>query len=155
MDTGEDGKKRIAIVSKDKCKPKKCNLECKKICPINMAEKKCIEVSKTAELCIIHESLCIGCNQCVRKCPFQAIKIINLPKDLSKEVTHRYGANAFKLHRLPTPRAGEVLGLVGTNGIGKSSALKILAGKMKPNLGRFENEPEWDEIIKYFRGSEI
>jgi ATP-binding cassette subfamily E protein 1 len=36
------------------------------------------------------------------------------------------------------PRPGQVLGLVGTNGIGKSTALKILAGKMKPNLGRFE-----------------
>lgn len=35
------------------------------------------------------------------------------------------------------PRPGEVLGLVGTNGIGKSTALKILAGKVKPNLGRF------------------
>ena len=33
---------------------------------------------------------------------------------------------------------GEVLGLVGTNGIGKSTALKILAGKLKPNLGRFK-----------------
>lgn len=40
-------------------------------------------------------------------------------------------------HRLPTPRPGEVLGLVGTNGIGKSTALKVLAGKLKPNLGRF------------------
>jgi translation initiation factor RLI1 len=29
----------------------------------------------------------------------------------------------------------QVLGLVGTNGIGKSTALKILAGKLKPNLG--------------------
>jgi translation initiation factor RLI1 len=35
---------------------------------------------------------------------------------------------------------GEVLGLVGTNGIGKSTALKILAGKLKPNLGRFKVE---------------
>ena len=35
------------------------------------------------------------------------------------------------------PRAGQVLGLVGTNGIGKSTALKILAGKLKPNLGSF------------------
>lgn len=40
--------------------------------------------------------------------------------------------------RLPIPRPGEVLGLVGTNGIGKSTALKILAGKQKPNLGRFD-----------------
>jgi len=25
--------------------------------------------------------------------------IINLPKNLERETTHRYGANAFKLHR--------------------------------------------------------
>lgn len=25
--------------------------------------------------------------------------IINLPKDLAKETTHRYGPNSFKLHR--------------------------------------------------------
>ncbi len=36
------------------------------------------------------------------------------------------------------PRPGQVLGLVGTNGIGKSTALKVLAGKLKPNLGRFD-----------------
>ena len=39
--------------------------------------------------------------------------------------------------RLLVPRPGQVLGLVGTNGIGKSTALKVLAGKLKPNLGRF------------------
>lgn len=44
----------------------------------------------------------------------------------------------FVLVRLPIPRPGEVLGLVGTNGIGKSTALKILAGKQKPNLGRYD-----------------
>ena len=73
-----------------------------------------------------------------QKCPFEAIAIINLPSNLEKDTTHRYSANSFKLHRLPTPRPGEVLGLVGTNGIGKSTALKILAGKQKPNLGRFK-----------------
>src|ERR1700692_995139 len=72
------------------------------------------------------------------RCPFEAIAIINLPTNLESQVTHRYTANAFKLHRLPTPRPGQVLGLVGTNGIGKSTALKILAGKQKPNLGRYD-----------------
>lgn len=78
--------------------------------------------------------------QCLhfQKCPFDAITIINLPSNLERETTHRYSANSFKLHRLPIPRPGEVLGLVGTNGIGKSTALKILAGKMKPNLGQYE-----------------
>ena len=33
--------------------------------------------------------------------------------------------------------------------------MKILAGKQKPNLGRFDDPPEWQEIIKYFRGSEL
>jgi len=53
------------------------------------------------------------------------------------------------------PRPGQVLGLVGTNGIGKSTALKILAGKDKPNLGNYENPPDWQEILAYFRGSEL
>ena len=50
---------------------------------------------------------------------------------------------------------GEVLGLVGQNGIGKSTALKILASKQKPNLGRFSDSPDWTEILTYFRGSEL
>ena len=70
-------------------------------------------------------------------------------------MTHRYGANSFKLHRLPTPRPGEVLGLVGTNGIGKSTALKILAGTLQPNLGKYEAAPAWKDILKFFRGSEL
>lgn len=91
----------------------------------------------------------------------------------------------FVFFRLPIPRPGEVLGLVGTNGIGKSTALKILAGKQKPNLGRFDVSfltqsrsdpssyvywyciwdhvcvfffkapPDWQEILAYFRGSEL
>ena len=35
----------------------------------------------------------------MQKCPFDAIMIINLPKNLEKECTHRYGSNTFKLHR--------------------------------------------------------
>ena len=76
--------------------------------------------------------------------------IINLPKNLERECTHRYGPNSFKLHRLPVPRPGQVLGLVGTNGIGKSTALKVLGGKLKPNLGRFENPPDWQEVNNSF-----
>lgn len=81
--------------------------------------------------------------------------IINVPSNLEKCTTHRYSKNSFKLHRLPIPRPGEVLGLVGQNGIGKSTALKVLAGKLKPNLGRFTNPPDWTEILAYFRGSEL
>ena len=146
---------RIAIVNADKCKPKKCRQECKRSCPVVKTGKLCIEVTPTSKIAFISEVLCIGCGICVKKCPFDAITIINLPTNLESNTTHRYSANSFKLHRLPTPRPGQVLGLVGTNGIGKSTALKILAGKQKPNLGKFDNPPEWQEIIRYFRGSEL
>lgn len=146
---------RIAIVEKDRCKPKNCGLACKRSCPVNRQGKQCILVETTSTISSISEILCIGCGICVKKCPYDAIKIINLPANLANETTHRYSMNSFKLHRLPTPRCGEVLGLVGTNGIGKSTALKILAGKLKPNLGRFDVPPDWPSVLAHFRGSEL
>ncbi|KAJ3560954.1 hypothetical protein NP233_g10502 [Leucocoprinus birnbaumii] len=112
--------------------------------------KLCIEVKPTDKIAFYFRILVYWL-----RCPFEAIAIINLPTNLESQVTHRYTANSFKLHRLPTPRPGQVLGLVGTNGIGKSTALKILAGKLKPNLGRYDDPPDWEEILKYFRGSEL
>ncbi|KAF0987974.1 hypothetical protein HZS_4625, partial [Henneguya salminicola] len=146
---------RIAIVNGERCKPKKCHLECKRNCPVVRQGKLCIEVENSSKIAFISEPLCIGCGICVKKCPLEAIKIVNLPSSLEKDTTHRYGPNSFKLHRLPTPRRGKVLGLVGTNGIGKSTALKILSGKIKLNLGRYVNPPDWQEILTFFRGSEL
>lgn len=129
---------RLAVVDPNRCNPNKCASECKKACPVNKSGKQCIEIKQKA---IIAENLCIGCCLCQKKCPLNAISIINLPTSLNKDVSHRFGVNGFKLHRLPVPKQGKVVGLVGTNGIGKSTALQILSGKIKPNLGELNNQP--------------
>jgi len=104
---------------------------------------------------IIVEPLCTGCGICIKKCPFKAISIVNLPDELEKDCSHRFGQNTFKLYRLPTPPPGTVLGLLGQNGIGKTTTLKILSGEAKLNLGNYEEPPNWDEIIQYYRGSTL
>lgn len=151
----EETSLRIAIINPDKCKPKNCALECKKKCPINIGGKMCIEVTKESKMTQISESLCIGCGICVKQYPFNAISIINLPKEFEKQIpVHHYGPNQFKLFGLPTPRPNQVLGLVGSNGVGKSSALKILSGQ-KPNLSKYNDPPTWEEILYHFRGTEL
>jgi len=112
-----------------------------------------IKIEPGNEKPTIFESLCTGCGICIRKCPFKAISIVNLPSEVEGECSHAFGKNMFKLFRLPTPRPGFVTGLIGKNGIGKTTALKILSGVLKPNLGRFEDPPEWPEIIRFYRGS--
>jgi ATP-binding cassette subfamily E protein 1 len=104
---------------------------------------------------VISEVLCVGCGICIKKCPYKAISIVNVPDELQKDCSHRFGPNTFKLFRIPVPSSSSVLGLVGKNGIGKSTALKILSGDIKPNLGEFSNPPDWLEIIRYFRGSTL
>jgi ATP-binding cassette subfamily E protein 1 len=130
---------RIAIIDKKRCKPKKCNQECKSACPINARGIRCVEVTKTSKSSIISEDLCVGCGMCVKKCPFDAIKIINLPieKDTSM---HQYGQNSFRLYNLPIPMKNKIIGLVGKNGIGKSTIVNILSGNIIPNFGDISDE---------------
>ena len=146
---------RLAVIDSDKCKPKRCNKECRSVCPISRAGKMCVQVKESG--CQITEALCIGCGMCIKKCPFHAISIVNLPRALDSLTSHRFSLNGFKLHGLPYPRPHQVLGLLGENGTGKSTALKILADKIKPNLGILNEsqQPDWSVIIKKFRGSEL
>ena len=147
---------RIAIVERTKCNKKKCALECIKFCPVNRtADEPCVDLDEKTGKAKIIELLCTGCGICIRKCPRTAIQIINLPDELETDLVHRYGRNGFKLYRLPKPKPGHVLGLIGQNGAGKSTSLKILSGQLKPNLGNWEEPPEWDDIIDNFKGSEL
>ncbi|HXY56318.1 MAG TPA: ribosome biogenesis/translation initiation ATPase RLI [Nitrososphaerales archaeon] len=145
---------RIAVVEKDLCQSKKCGLECIKECPVNINGQECIVLDEK-KVSLISEELCIGCGICVKVCPFDAIDILNLSEELKSDKIHQYGVNSFRLFRIPTVRRGQVVGLVGRNGIGKSTALKILAGQLVPNLGDYDREPSWDRFLKYLSGREM
>lgn len=149
-------RKRIAVIDREKCHPNECgNYLFAKLCPVNRAGADCIypgdDPGKKAR---IDEVLCTGCGICPNRCPFGAITIINLPEQLTKPPIHRYGENTFELFSLPTPLFGKVVGMVGRNGIGKSTALKILSNQIKPNLGKWDTPPEFKEVIQYFKGTE-
>jgi ATP-binding cassette, sub-family E, member 1 len=148
-------RKRLAVIDKNKCHPEECgNYLCAKLCPVNRTGADCIYPGDIDNKARIDEVLCTGCGICPTRCPFGAIQIINLPTHLNKEPVHRYGENMFELYSLPTPLFGKVTGIVGKNGIGKSTALKIMSNIIKPNLGNWKSPPDFKEVIKYFRGSE-
>jgi ATP-binding cassette subfamily E protein 1 len=144
---------RVAVVDADRCRPKHCSALCQRFCPLVRSRVEAIRFE--SERPVIIESLCTGCGICVKKCPFSAISIVNLPDELEKDVSHRFGENTFKLFRLPTPSPGLVLGLLGQNGIGKTTTLNILSGDFRLNLGNYKGPPGWSEIIHHFRGSTL
>ncbi|RLE52545.1 MAG: ribosome biogenesis/translation initiation ATPase RLI [Candidatus Methanomethylicota archaeon] len=146
---------RVAVVDREFCKPNECLKECVRFCPLVRSGKEAIKFDEEANRPLISEDICTGCGICVKKCPFEALTIVNLPDELEERCVHRYGANMFKLYGLPIPKKGLVVGLIGPNGVGKSTALRILAGEIKPNLGDYEDPPSWSEIIRFFRGSEL
>jgi len=147
---------RVAVLDKELCQPKKCGLECIKYCPVNKSGADCIVLNEETNKAVIDEDICNGCGICVKVCPFEAITIVNLATELATDKIHQYGQNSFRLYKLPTPKKGEVIGLLGRNGMGKSTVIiNILSGNLKPNLGKFDEPPEWDEILKFYSGTEL
>lgn len=145
---------RIAVIDYDKCNPDKCgHFLCERVCPVNRMGGEAIIIDEDNYRPVIQEASCTGCGICVHKCPFGAITIVNLPEELEEGCVHRYGINAFVLYRLPVVKDGMVVGILGPNGTGKTTAVKILSGQMIPNL--CEDNEGWDAVIKAFRGNEL
>lgn len=139
---------RVAVLKEDNCQPKKCNDECQVFCPPVRNGQECIIMDENTGKPHISESLCIGCGICINKCPHDALIIENLPSELETDMIHRYSMNGFRLFRLPTPSKESVVGILGPNGMGKSTAISALSGRMIPNLGDWLNqEAQWDEVI--------
>jgi ATP-binding cassette subfamily E protein 1 len=157
----------IAVVDLDRCQPDRCNYECANFCPPNRTGEECIVTREERydddrydggpNQISISEELCLGetCGICVEKCPFDAIEIINLPQELDDSPVHRYGENSFALYGLPAPQDGKVTGILGPNGIGKTTAVRILADEITPNLGEWDGPAGWESVMEEYRGTEL
>ncbi len=147
---------RVAVLKEDSCQPKKCNDECYAFCPPVRNGQECIILDDHSGKPMISESLCIGCGICVNKCPHDALIIENLPSELEQDMIHRYSMNGFRLFRLPTPSKESVVGILGPNGMGKSTAINALSGRIVPNLGDWmDKECNWDGIIETLPRGEL
>ena len=144
---------RVATLDKEHCKPDDCGIPCYRFCPEVLNRRYAVKFVEGQKKPIIDEDLCTGCGICIKKCPFDAISIVKLPQELEGECIHSFGVNEFKLFRLPVPRPGIVTGLIGRNGTGKSTALRILAGELTPNFGTPETTNNWGQVITRYRGT--
>ncbi|MGB9728435.1 MAG: ribosome biogenesis/translation initiation ATPase RLI [Thermoprotei archaeon] len=146
---------RIAVVDRDRCRPKDCHQECIRFCPIVRAGREIVYIDKSSGKAVIDEDGCIGCGICVNKCPFNAIDIVNLVDEPKTQLIHIYGKNMFRLYGLPIPQRNKIVGILGVNGAGKTTALNILSNKLRPNLGILDREVSVDEVIRAFKGTEL
>ena len=130
--------------------------ECHAFCPPVRNGVECIILDEKSGKPHISEPLCIGCGICINKCPHDALIITQLPSELEEDKIHRYSMNGFRLFRLPTPSKDQVVGILGPNGMGKSTAMNILSGQLIPNLGDWEAEEcWWEDVIESLPRGEL
>ena len=144
---------RVAVLLEERCKPNS-NAFAYLQKYAAMCERDCIQVEDNK--CKILETACPVCLTRAKHCPDNAVKIINLPEELDHDMTHCYGENGFRLFRLPSPREEQIVGILGPNGSGKATAINILSGTIRPNLGDLDNPlPDWNDVVTSFPRGEL
>jgi len=121
--------------------------------PLNRSGHDGFHVTEDGELHIDDANVMAEHRLIEKKIPNDAIRIVPLPSETG-QLVHQYGTNDFRLYDLPIPEDGSVIGLLGSNGIGKSTALRILAGETVPNFGSSE-EGGWERAVDSFRGTTL
>ncbi len=160
--------RRIAVIEKDKCNPTGCGgYLCIRVSPGNRMGREVFVVGPDGKA-QVNEDVCTDAESItVKKCPFAAIHMVKLPEKLTEKPIHRFGVDGFSLFSLPVPSFGQVNGILGVNGIGKSTAVKVIAQMLQPNFGiaaavaaaeeKGKNESEKspvNKLIQMFKGSE-
>ena len=145
--------KFVAIIDQDQVTDEVRNIALK-YDPLGDSARDGFYVTEDGELHIDDDAVIEEHKIVANKAPGDAIKIVRLPAERG-ELVHQYGENGFRLYELPAPVEGRVVGLLGPNGVGKSTALRILGGLLKPNLGDVDDEPDWDTIVREFRGTAV
>jgi len=150
--------RRIAVIEKDKCNPVGCgDFLCVRVSPGNRMGKEVFVRGEDGKASV-NEDVCTDAESItVKKCPFGAIHMVNLPDRLTRTPIHRYGSDGFVLYNVPVPSFGKVVGIIGANGVGKSTTLRIFSKEVMPNLGVVDSVKgfDLDRVIELFRGSEI
>ena len=161
---------RVAVIDFSKCDSQKCGFACVKICPVKRMGGGAIAIPKEEKIAlgqatpsqaaqahhakknkvfpVIDEKQCVGCSLCAKKCPFGAIKIVNLPSALGAPF-FQYGQNSFRLFGFLLPQKKSVTGVIGVNGIGKTTLLRLLDGSLAPNFGVFHYELTQKELRSF------
>ncbi len=138
---------RVAVIDRDVCIKERCGYVCAKVCPANRMGEECILVEETTQFPAISEPLCIGCGLCVKKCPVHCISIVNLARELDNPI-YQYGINSFRIYGLPLPMESGAVSLVGKNGIGKTTAIKLLSRQIDPNFAIFDKKLTENDILE-------
>ena len=156
MATGKNAKNFIVAIDQEKIEPDLAKETVIKYDPLNRSGKDGgFHLTDEGQLRIDNDQVMEAHKMAINKYPYDgAIKLIRLDREFGEKI-HQFGENAFRLYGLAAPQEGRVVGILGRNGIGKSTALKILSGQIKPNLGNPDEEPEWKEILEKYRGTEL